>query len=77
MENPILNDYVFNQVFGKQENERILISFLNAMLNGEYNIKSVKVITPEMPRPTETTRTVLLDTQVQIDDGSYIDIEVQ
>ena len=76
-DNPILNDYVFKQVFGKQENEKILISFLNAMLNGEYNIKSVKVITPEMPRPTETTRTVLLDTQVQIDDGSYIDIEVQ
>ena len=42
----VASDYVFKQVFGKQENERILISFLNAMLNGDYNIKSAKVITP-------------------------------
>ena len=76
-DNPILNDYVFKHVFGKQENEKILISFLNAMLNGDFNITKAKVITPELPRPTETARTVLLDTLVQIDDGSYIDIEVQ
>ena len=76
-DNPILNDYVFKQVFGKQENERILISFLNAMLNGDYNIKSAKVINTEIPRFSEESKTILLDVQVQTDDGSYIDIEVQ
>ena len=73
----ILNDYIFKQVFGRQENEKILISFLNAMLDGDYKIKRAKVITPEMPRINEMARTVLLDTQVQTDDGTYIDIEVQ
>ena len=73
----ILSDYIFKSVFGKQENERILLSFLNAMLDGKYKIKSAKVITPEMPRINEIARTVLLDTQVQTDDGTYIDIEVQ
>ena len=76
-DNPILNDYVFKQVFGKQENERILISFLNAMLNGDYNIKSAKVINSDLPRLSELGRAILLDVQVVTDDGTHIDIEVQ
>ena len=76
-DNPILNDYVFKQVFGKQENEKILISFLNAMLNGDYNIKSAKVINSDLPRFSELGRTILLDVQVVTDDGTHIDIEVQ
>jgi predicted transposase/invertase (TIGR01784 family) len=68
---------VFKQVFGKQENERILISFLNAMLNSYYNIKSAKVINSDLPRFSELGRSILLDVQVQTDDGTHIDIEVQ
>ena len=47
------------------------------LLNGDYNIKSAKVINTEIPRFSEESKTILLDVQVQTNDGSYIDIEVQ
>ena len=47
------------------------------MLNGDFNIKHVKIINSELPRFAEFGRTILLDVQVQTDDGTYIDIEVQ
>lgn len=77
IESPILNDYVFKQVFGQKDDDPILISFLNAMLNGDVNIKHVKIINSELPRFSELGRTILLDVQVQTEDGAYIDIEVQ
>ena len=73
----VASDYVFKQVFGKQENEKILISFLNAMLNGDYNITSAKVINSDLPRFSELGRAILLDVQVLTDDGTHIDVEVQ
>ena len=39
----MLNDYVFKQVFGQKGDDPILISFLNAMLNGDFNIKHVRI----------------------------------
>lgn len=47
------------------------------MLDGNYNIKSAKVINSEMPRFSEFGRAILLDVQVQTDNGTYIDIKVQ
>ena len=74
---PILNDYVFKQVFGQRDDSPVLISFLNAMLNGDIKIKSAKIKNAELPKFCEIGRTVLLDVQVQTDDDTYIDIEVQ
>ena len=74
---PILNDYVFKQVFGQKDDNPILISFLNAMLDGDIKVKHVEIKNPEMVRFCEMGRTILLDVQVQTDDGTYIDIEVQ
>ena len=76
-ESPILNDYVFKQVFGQENDNPILISFLNAMLDGDINIKHVTILNSEIPRLSEMGRTILLDVQAQTDDGTYIDIEVQ
>ena len=76
-ESPILNDYVFKQVFGQEDDNPILISFLNAMLDGDINIKHVTILNSEIPRLSEMGRTILLDVQAQTDDGTYIDIEVQ
>ena len=76
-DNPILNDYVFKQVFGQKDNDPLLIAFLNAMLDGDIVVKSVKILNPELPRTSETSRNILLDVQAQVDDGTYVDIEVQ
>ncbi len=76
-DNPILNDYVFKQVFGQKDDDPLLIAFLNAMLDGELVVKSVKILNSELPRTSETSRNILLDVQAQVDDGTYVDIEVQ
>ena len=73
----VASDYVFKQVFGKQENEKILISFLNAMLDGDLIVKSVKILNTELPRTSDTSKNILLDVQAQVDNGTYVDIEVQ
>ena len=76
-DNPLLDDYVFKHVFGQKDNNPLLIAFLNAMLDGDIIVKSVKVLNSELPRPSDVSRTILLDVQAQVDDGTYIDIEVQ
>jgi hypothetical protein len=36
------SDFGFKVVFGKEENKRLLISFLNSLLKGEYEIIPAK-----------------------------------
>ena len=76
-DNPILNDYVFKQVFGQEDDNPLLIAFLNAMLDGDLIVKSVKILNTELPRTSETSKNILLDVQAQVDNGTYVDIEVQ
>ncbi|MBQ9392267.1 MAG: Rpn family recombination-promoting nuclease/putative transposase, partial [Lachnospiraceae bacterium] len=76
-ENPILNDYVFKQVFGQEDNNPLLIAFLNAMLDGDIIVKSVKILNSELPRISDISRNILLDVQAKTDDGTYVDVEVQ
>ena len=47
---PILNDYVFKQVFGQENNNPILISFLNTMLDGDVKVKEATILNSELPR---------------------------
>ncbi len=58
-ESPILNDYVFKQVFGQEDNNPILISFLNAMLDGDVKVKEAKILNSELPRAWEFGRSII------------------
>ena len=82
----IKEDYMFKKVFGDRDNNPILISFLNAVLNKNPLITSVKMLNTELARNFPDTKTVILDIQAQLEDGTYfesrcdpilIDIELQ
>ena len=73
----IKEDYMFKKVFGDRDNNPILISFLNAVLNKKPLIKSVKMLNTELARDFPDTKTVVLDIQAQLEDGTYLDIELQ
>ena len=45
---PLSNDYVFKRVFGKDGNENILKSLLEAIL--KIKIKSIEIKNPEIPK---------------------------
>lgn len=73
----IKEDYMFKKVFGDRDDNPILISFLNAVLNKKPLIKSVKILNSELVRDFPDTKTVILDVQAKIEDGTYVDIELQ
>ena len=73
----IKEDYMFKKVFGDRDDNPILISFLNAVLNNKPLIKRVKMLNSELVRDLPDTKTVILDIQAQTKDGTYIDIELQ
>ena len=73
----IKEDYMFKKVFGDRDNNPILISFLNAVLNKNPLITSVKMLNTELARDFPDTKTVILDIQAQLEDGTYVDIELQ
>ena len=73
----IKEDYMFKKVFGDRDDNPILISFLNAVLNKSPLITSVKMLNTELARDFPDTKTVILDIQAQLEDGTYLDIELQ
>ena len=73
----IKEDYMFKKVFGDRDDNPILISFLNAVLNKKPLITSVKMLNTELARDFPDTKTVILDIQAQLKDGTYVDIELQ
>ena len=73
----IKEDYMFKKVFGDRDDNPILISFLNAVLNKKPLITSVKMLNTELARDFSDTKTVVLDIQAQLQDGTYLDIELQ
>jgi len=74
------NDFVFQRIFGRQENKDILISFLNAvlMLEGENKLKDIDIVENtklEKDRPDD--KLGILDIKAQTMDGTQINIEIQ
>ena len=47
------------------------------MLNRKPLIKSIEILNAELVRDFLETKTVILDIQARIEDGTYVDIEVQ
>lgn len=71
------NDFTFKELFG--HNESNFINLSNAILNlkDDKKIKSVKFLNLEMSKETEQDRGTRLDVLAELNDNSFINIEMQ
>jgi len=72
-------DFAFKQVFGKEGNEPILLSFLNAALKlpEAKRIKSVEILNPEINREHLEDKASVLDIHARTEQGEHVNIEIQ
>ena len=71
-------DFIFKKIFGSEQSEPILISFLNAIVyRGEKVIKSLKIINPYNPGQISAFKETYLDVKATLNDGSIVVIEMQ
>ncbi|MEQ9670490.1 Rpn family recombination-promoting nuclease/putative transposase [Coleofasciculus sp. G2-EDA-02] len=71
-------DYAFKKIFGSDQSEDILISFLNAIVyNGESVISSLTIVNPYNPGQVETLKDSYLDIRAILNSGEIVLIEMQ
>ena len=71
------NDIIFKIIFGDQKHSRVLIHFLNAVIQPKSPIKSVKITQTELTRELVTQKGVRLDIAATTEDNQIISIEMQ
>ncbi|MGD1807275.1 Rpn family recombination-promoting nuclease/putative transposase [Dapis sp. BLCC M126] len=71
-------DYAFKKIFGSEESQDILISFLNAIIyGGEKTIQSLTIVNPFNPGKIISLKDTYLDVKAVLFDGSLVMIEMQ
>ena len=71
-------DYAFQKIFGSHQSEKILISFLNAIIyEGENIIESLTIVNPFNPDQIISFKDTYLDVKVVLVDGYIVVIEMQ
>ena len=71
-------DYAFQKIFGSHQSEKILISFLNAIIyEGENIIESLTIVNPFNPDQIISFKDTYLDVKAVLVDGSIVVIEMQ
>ncbi|MCL2934491.1 MAG: Rpn family recombination-promoting nuclease/putative transposase [Trichodesmium sp. MAG_R03] len=71
-------DYAFKKIFGSHQSEKILISFLNAIIyDGEKIIDSLTIVNPFNPGQIISFKDTYLDVKAVLVDGSIVVIEMQ
>lgn len=71
-------DYAFKKIFGSEESQDILISFLNAIIyGGEKIIQSLTIVNPYNPGQVISLKDTYLDVKAVLLDGSIVVIEMQ
>ena len=71
-------DYAFQKIFGSHQSEKILISFLNAIIyEGENIIESLTIVNPFNPGQIISFKYTYLDVKAVLVDGSIVFIEMQ
>ncbi|NEQ38644.1 MAG: Rpn family recombination-promoting nuclease/putative transposase [Okeania sp. SIO3I5] len=71
-------DFAFKKIFGSVHSQKILISFLNAIVYNNQNvIQSLKIINPYNPGVTNTIKDTYFDVKALLDNGSNVIIEMQ
>ena len=71
-------DFAFKRIFGSNRSQKILISFLNAIVYDNQNIiQSLEIIDPYNAGYTSTIKDTYLDVRALLDNGSTVIIEMQ
>jgi len=71
-------DYAFKKIFGSQQSQDILISFLNAIIyGGKTVIQSLTILNPYNPGQLINLKDTYLDIKAVLVDGSIVVIEMQ
>jgi len=71
-------DYAFKMIFGSNQSQEILISFLNAIIyEGKNKIQSLTILNPYNPPQIQTLKDSYLDVRAVLDDNSQVIIEMQ
>ena len=71
-------DYAFKKIFGSDQSQYILISFLNAILyQGETVIVSLEIIDPYAPGRISGLKTTYFDVKALLNSGENVLIEMQ
>ena len=71
-------DYAFKKIFGSQQSQDILISFLNAIIyGGKKIIQSLTIANPFNPGQLLSLKDTYLDIKAVLADGSIVVIEMQ
>lgn len=70
-------DFVFKTIFGAEENSKLLISFLNAVLKNDYPITKIEVKNKDLEKSFLEDRYSNLDVKAKTSDGEFINIQIQ
>ncbi len=71
-------DYAFKKIFGSDQSQDILISFLNAIVyQGETFITSLEIIDPYAPGRISGLKTTYFDVKAKLNNGENVLIEMQ
>ncbi|MEG1870371.1 MAG: Rpn family recombination-promoting nuclease/putative transposase [Peptostreptococcaceae bacterium] len=70
-------DYIFKNIFGSEKHPKVLISFLNACIKPESQIKSVKIKNTELTKEHIEESFSRLDVLATTENGEIINIEMQ
>ena len=71
------NDVMFKIIFGNQKNSRILIHFLNSVIQTKSPIAQVHINQTELSRDLVAQKGVRLDILATTSDGTQINVEMQ
>ena len=72
-----LTDFGFKRIFGTEFNKELLISFLNALFEGEQEVKDVSYLNSEVFGANEVARKAIFDVYCEAVDGSKFIVEMQ
>ena len=70
-------DFAFKKLFGTEANKDLLISFLNALLDGKEEIKDLTFLNSEHLGTTELDRKAVFDVYCENEKGEKFLIEMQ
>ena len=68
---------VFKILFAHPKNNKLLISLLTAVLKPQYPIVQAQILNPEIPKDLATDKGIILDVFVKLQNGSFVNIEMQ
>lgn len=70
-------DFAFKKLFGSEENKDILISFINAILSEDEQIKDIELKNPYNIANYKENKMSILDIKAVDENGTWYDIEMQ